>query len=111
MEALVDNVYIRKFRTGFGLVSSWVKDQLWPIYSTGVVLGAVCLIASVHEKTMLADHLYGATSDLGDNTETVTKNATALMEEESVKSVKNFVWGLKKADFHDLHTARGGSAL
>jgi len=106
LESITENVYIRKCILGAQMGASWLKDQLWPIYSTGVVVGALCLLASVHEKTLLADHYYGANHSLQDHQEKEIKHASTVMEEDSAKAVKQYVWGLSQEEFKQLARER-----
>ena len=107
LESVTENVYVRKSIMGAQWGASWLKDQLWPIYSTGIVVGALCLLASVHEKSLLADHYYGANHVLIDQQDREVKNAAAIMEDDASKAVKQYVWGLSSAEFKQLATERG----
>ena len=104
---LTDSAFVRKTLTaGFWLYER-IEEQLWPLYSSGVVVGALCLLSSMTEKTVVADHLCTrGRMDLQDQAESEIKKASQLMEAESLKSVKNYVWSLPSDEFQKLQAGR-----
>ncbi len=74
----------------------YVSERLWPVYSVGMVIGTMMLIASMHEKQILADSLFGGKQGV---TQEETAEATQLMDDELHRAVKVDVYRLSAADF------------
>eukprot|EP00759_Apiculatamorpha_spiralis_P012947 PhF_6_TR19789/c0_g1_i1/m.28854 len=111
LDSIKESLIVRKAVSAGQWGASWLKDQLWPVYSTGAVIGALCLLASLHEKTILADHLYGATSPMRDQQEQIVKTGAQVMDEEASKAVKSYVWGLPADEFRKLRANRNMDIL
>ena len=79
---------------------AFCHSQVWPIYSTGTMVGFVFLIAAMHEKQMLADSLYG-TGKLHSSEEgqQLTAHASQLLEDEVQHAVKVDVFSLPSEHF------------
>ncbi|ORC88687.1 uncharacterized protein TM35_000151180 [Trypanosoma theileri] len=96
----------------------WVSERTWPIYSTGVILSVLCMLASAQEKQILADHLYGCDARFQQQQEPKEKEAAAqaveearkLFHEESSQGVKQVVWMLPRDEFRREYEERHGRA-
>jgi hypothetical protein len=91
---------VRNATSGGKFVYGFVVSQLWPAFSTGMVLGSVFVIAAMHEKQTLADHLYGAKGNLaGTEGEAAVGAASQLLDDEVQRAVKADVYAMPKGKF------------
>ena len=99
-EKLTDNRPVRVTVAAAKVTYGYVRERLWPVYSTGMVFGTLMLIASMHEKQTLADHFYGHKRT--PSTEDVDA-ASQLMEDELHRAVKTDVYRMPAAQFQAEH--------
>lgn len=87
-------------------VYGWVTENLWPVYSTGIVVSVMCMLAASQEKQILADHLYGRNQRFTENTTEITDNASKQLDEEVSIGIKRDVFTMSKAEFEGEYEAR-----
>ncbi|KEG11543.1 hypothetical protein DQ04_02511020 [Trypanosoma grayi] len=88
----------------------WVCERLWPVYTTGIILSALCMLASAQEKQILADHLHGADAAFQKDPALTVEEARKLFQEESAQGVKQVVWMLPSNEFRREYNERHGKA-
>ncbi|KAH9597233.1 hypothetical protein LSM04_006335 [Trypanosoma melophagium] len=94
----------------------WVSERAWPIYSTGVILSVLCMLASAQEKQILADHLYGSDKRFQRQEQQkeaavqTVEEARKLFQEESSQGVKQVVWMLPRDEYRREYEERHGRA-
>ena len=96
LSIVTQNKYVK---LGYGLgAMAWgyVTERLWPVYSTGMVVGTLMLIASMHEKQTLADHFFGHKANVA---ESEVEEAQQLMEDELHRAVKRDVYRMPASEF------------
>lgn len=86
----------RAYSTGAGIVS-WVVNQLWPVYSMGMIVAAVSLVGAVAEKQALADHMYGAATS--DAVAEASQLAQASLDDETSHLVRSEIFAWSRAKF------------
>lgn len=90
---------------------AFVQVHLWPVFSTGMVLGTVAIVAAAYEKQMIADHLFGGSHAAKRRDAEAVSNASELLDEESTIAVKRAVWHLPRSEFKHEYIARHGPEL
>ena len=97
---LVDSDAVTKSVAFVKKAYNFAQAQIWPVYSTGTMVGFVFLIASMHEKQMLADCMYGSgklhNSEEGQQ---LTSHASQLLDDEVQHAVKIDVFSLPAEHF------------
>lgn len=109
-EVITDNEHVQTAVRATTTVWAWVKVRLWPLYSTGIIVSTLCLIASAQEKQLLADHLYGANPVLRNNRDDSVRDAKNKFEEDTTVAVKKHVFGMTRSEFDAEYSARHGSS-
>ena len=98
LSVITENKYV-KLGYGLGaLVYGYVTERLWPVYSTGMVVGTLMLIASMHEKQTIADHFFGHKAKV---TNEEVEEAQQLMDDELHRAVKRDVYRMPASKFHE----------
>ena len=111
-ERVKELTVVRKTITVGTTVYSWTQERLWPVFSTGMVLSAVFLIANAQEKQTLADHLYGGNKTLrGEDGSDVVQKSSKALEDDIAISIKHEVWGMPAAEFRDEYRQRYGGSV
>lgn len=87
-------------------VYGWISENLWPVYSTGIVISVVCMLGAAQEKQILADHLYGQNKHFSENTTEVVDAASKQMDEEVAVGIKQDVFSLPKLKFVNEYESR-----
>ncbi|EAN96394.1 putative Archaic Translocase of outer membrane 14 kDa subunit [Trypanosoma cruzi] len=103
---------VQAYRSSLGAAMTawgWVQERMWPVYSTGLILSALFMLASANEKQILADHLYGSDVVLQKEREKTVEEARKLFREESVQGVKQVVWMLPSGEFRGEYKERYGN--
>lgn len=112
MPAFWDNITdsdAYKGLVGLGRTSyDFVMGHVWPVYSTGVAVGFMFLLAAMHEKQTIADTQFGDGRLAKDPEECagLMKHASELLEEEVNQSVKSDVYALSHAELKAEHAAK-----
>lgn len=113
MSEMLERVHnTRVYKTSRVVVSAvygYVSDRLWPVYSTGMVVGSLLLIASMHEKQTIADHYFGAKCAKEALESEQVSAATQLMEDELQRAVKVDVYNMPASEFAAEHSQRHGA--
>ena len=91
---------------GVRAVYTFVTETLWPVYSTGIVVGAICMIAASHEKQLVLDHLYGANKAMKDDATAITTESSKQFSNEVTYSIKQHVYSLPRDEFDREYAAR-----
>ncbi|RNF14213.1 uncharacterized protein Tco025E_05900 [Trypanosoma conorhini] len=86
----------------------WLQERAWPVYSTGLILSVLCVLATAHEKQILADSLYGGDVVLKNEREKTVEGARKLFQEEAAQGVKQLVWMLPAGEFRSEYHERHG---
>ena len=111
LEAFTSHSVVRKATSIATTAFGWVQGNLWPVYSTGIVVATVCLLAASVEKQMLADHYYGESAG-SIKAKNGSAAASKLLDDEASASVKQSVWHLPKQKFEEEYSeslSQGGS--
>lgn len=112
LERIKEVTVVRKAISIGGTVYAWTSEQLWPLYSTGMVLSAVFLIANIQEKQTLADHLYGGNKTVrGEDGQEVVQKASKRLEDDIALGIKHDVWTMPAAEFKDEYRQRYGDSI
>jgi hypothetical protein len=111
IEAITENPVVSSTVSFVKTSYAWVTARLWPVFTAGMVVSAICVIATSHEKQLLADHLYGSNGALrADEADETLRKANALFDDELSRAVKADVWALSSSQFRAEYNARHGSA-
>jgi len=106
LERITEHSFYRRGLEASRAAWHWLKEGLWPVYSVGMVVSAICIIAAAQEKQTLADHLYGANTEFRDDNLAVSTRSAKLFKEESAVAVKQEVWSLSKEEFEAEYNQR-----
>lgn len=87
-------------------VYAWATENLWPVYSAGVIVSAMCMLAACQEKQTLADHLYGNNKTFQSDRSDIVGHAGKQMDEEISYAIKHDVFAMSKSAFEAEHEAR-----
>lgn len=91
---------------GARAVYSFVTETLWPVYSTGIVVGAICMIAASHEKQQVLDHLYGNNKQMKEDASAIVTESSKQFGNEVSYSIKQNVYSMPRAEFESEYAAR-----
>ncbi len=86
----------------------WTKETLWPVYTTGMVLSVVCLIAGAYEKQVMVDSYFGC-SKAREDLDKDLKQASELLDKQSTSEVKREVWEMDREKFLAKYEQRNES--
>ena len=82
-------------------------NAMWPLYTSGIIVGSMCFVASVYEKCFLANLTSAANATfLQDQPENEIKQAAELMESIATREVKNYIAKLSPDEFDHLRNSR-----
>jgi ABC-type iron transport system FetAB permease component len=84
-------------------IGTWIHAQLWPIYSTGAILGAVMMVGAIYEKQVLADVTYGKTEK--ETLAALQTKSEAAVEDETKYAVRHQVYNMTAPEFRQLQAA------
>ena len=110
IETVKENSAVRTVVSAVKVTYSWVTERLWPVYSVGIVVSAVCMIAAAQEKQIVADHLFGSNAKFRENPTEVAAATSKLMKDEVSIAVKQAVWNMPKNEFQSEYAERHGDA-
>ncbi|KNH07855.1 hypothetical protein XU18_1532 [Perkinsela sp. CCAP 1560/4] len=94
------------FKESIESVLSSVMETLWPLYSSGIVIGSLCFLVSVYEKSVLVNVLNNISGSLQDQPEQEIKQAGELMESEAYLQIKKYIAQLSQEEFNELQKIR-----
>ena len=110
-EALSDNPVVARVGQWSRKVYNWLEPRVWPVYSTGMIVSAIAIMAAVNEKQLLADHLFGSNDVLRTEGDETLRKANSLFDDELAKGVKEDVWGMPRAKFSREYAMRHGESI
>ena len=111
IEQLKENSTFQHCMQGARFAYAYVQTTLWPVYSTGMILSALCIIAAAQEKQMMADYLYGSRSTLQDDADAIVRRSTQMFDDETAHAVKQDVYSLTNAEFAAEYTPSASVAV
>eukprot|EP01084_Bolivina_argentea_P207069 353386_1 len=107
LETIKESPVVVGLVQGGRAVWGWSSQHLWPLYSTGAIVSALAVVAAVHEKQMVADHLYGSNPVLKEEGEEMMRRCASQFEDALQRGVKEDVYGLSQSQFQAEMRARG----
>ena len=108
IETIKENSALRTVVGAVKTTYSYVTERLWPVYSVGIVVSAICMIAAAQEKQMVADHLFGSNTMFRENPSEAASATSKLMKDEVGIAVKQAVWSMPKGEFQSEYSERLG---
>ena len=107
LSRILESRVFKGLQSNLSAIYDQLVSLLWPLYSSGIVVGAVCFVASVYEKSILVNLTSISNSTfLQDQPENEIKQAGELMESMATNEIKRYVNDLSKQDFDELRVAR-----